>query len=292
MFTARSQHARSRGPGRAATGLFIIAALLLVAPVSDAAAFANPAPVGLGTAASFGVLAGAGVTNSGNTVIEGDLGTSPTPAITGFPPGTVTGTIHAADATADDAQGTGGAGGAYADAASRTPDVVFDPVHDLVGQTFTTGVYNDPSSLALSGSMTLDAEGNPDAVFIFQAGSTLITSSGSNVVLTNGAQACNVFWQVGSSATLGSGSTFNGTILAATSAELGDSVTLQGRVLASTASVTLLNDHITVPACAPSSGVAQNPLFGHWGVAVILAAFLGGAAVLVVRRRTRPAPVH
>jgi len=291
MFTSRSQRAPSRAPGLAATGLFVIAALLLIAPVSDAAAFANPAPVGLGTAAPFGVLAGAGVTNGGDTVIDGDLGTSPTPAVTGFPPGTVNGTIHAADATASDAQGTGGAGGAYSDAAGRTPNVIFDPVHDLVGQTFTAGVYNDSSSLALSGSMTLDAEGNPDAVFIFQAGSTLITSSGSNVVLTNGAQACNVFWQVGSSATLGSGSTFNGTILAATSAELGDSVTLQGRVLASTASVTLLNDHITVPACAPDSGVAQNPLFGHWGVPVILAAFLGGA-VLVVRRRTRPAPVH
>jgi hypothetical protein len=292
MNPVRTTRARSRLGARAATGMLILGAVLLILPVSDAAAFATPAPVGLGTAAPFGVLAGAGVTNSGNTVITGDLGTSPTPAITGFPPGTVTGTIHAADATAGDAQGSGGAGGAYADAASRTPNVIFDPVHDLVGQTFTAGVYNDPSSLFLSGNMTLDAEGDPDAVFIFQAGSTLITSSGSQVNLTNGAQACNVFWQIGSSATFGSGSTFNGNVLASVSASFGDSVTMQGRALVSTGAVTLLNDQITVPACAPSSGVAQNPIFGHWGVVVILGAFLGGAAVVVARRRLRLAPVH
>jgi hypothetical protein len=293
MSTDRTRtRARSSFRRRGTSCVLALGAFLLIQPLSDAAAFTNPAAPSLGLAAPFGVLAGAGVTNSGNTVIDGDLGTSPTPAITGFPPGTVTppGAIHAADATADNAQLA--AGNAYGAAASASPDIVFAPVHDLGGETYTAGVYNDPSSLAITGTVTLDAENNPDAVFIFQAGSTLVTSGASNVALTNGAQACNVFWQVGSSATLGASSTFNGTILAAVSAQLGEGVTVQGRVLASSASVTLLNDHITVPSCAPSSGVSQNPLFGQWGVAVVLAAFLGSAGVLVVRRRTRPEPIH
>jgi len=182
---------------------------MVIQPITYAFAFSNPAPVGLGTAGTFTVLAGSTVTNTGATVISadkdvgGNLGVSPGSAVTGFPPGVVTppGTIHAADATAGTAQTD--AGTAYNDATSRSPDIVFPPVHDLVGQTLTAGVYNDPSSLALSGTVTLDGEGNPDAVFIFQAGSTLITASSSSVVLINGAQACHVFWVVGSSATLG-----------------------------------------------------------------------------------------
>ena len=287
-----TKFARPKAAGRVTSGVLLVSAMLFVIPISDATAATNPAPVDLGSAASFGVLAGAGVTNSGPTVIGGDLGTSPTPTITGFPPGSVTppGTIHAGDATAATAQGSAGA--ASVDAAGRAPDQTFTGGADLVGQTLTAGVYKSASSLSLSGNLTLDAEGNPDAVFIFQIGSTLTTGSSSTVVLANGAQACNVFWQVGSSVTLGSSSTFTGTILASTAASLGDGVDVQGRVFASTASVTLLNDTISVPSCAPQDGVSQNPLLGRWGAAVVLAAFLAGVGVLVVRRRARPEPIQ
>jgi len=269
----------------------LAAAILLVLPVADAYAFSNPAPVTLGAAGEFTVLAGSTVTNTGATVISadagigGNLGVSPGSAVTGFPPGVVTppGSIHAGDATAGTAQTAAGA--AYTDAAGRTPDVVFTPVHDLVGQTFTAGVYNDPSSLALSGNVTLDGEGNPDAVFIFQAGSTLGTSSSSQVLLTNGAQACNVFWAVGSSATLGADSAFSGTILAQTSATVGDSASIEGRVLAGSGAVTLANDTVNTPACAPVSGVGTAPLFGGAAWAVASIALVVGAGLVVVRRR-------
>ena len=171
------------------------------------------------------------------------------------------------------------------------PTRSFGPVYDLVGQTFNAGVYNATTSLAVGGVggvVTLDGENNPDAIFIFQIGSTLITGASSSVSLVNGAQACNVFWIVGSSATLGANSTFNGTILASASASLGDGVNVQGRVLASTGAVTLLNDTINTPACAPTSGVSAAPLFGHALWAAAAAAFVLGGAVLVARRRRRP----
>jgi hypothetical protein len=209
--------------------------------------------------------------------------------VTGFPPGVVTppGTIHAADSVASNAITDSTA--AYNDLAGRTPDVTFTPVWDLGGQTFTAGVYNDPSSLAVTGTVTLDAQGDPDAIFIFQAGSTLGTAADSTVSLIGGAQACHVFWQVGSSATLGANTTFNGNIVALTSATIGNAANIQGRVLAGsgdiTGAVTLDADVIHTPACAPSSGVPQAPLLGRLGTGVAFAAFLAGAAVLVVRRR-------
>jgi hypothetical protein len=267
------------------------AALILFLPITAAAAFANPAQPPLATAAAFTVLAGSAVTNTGPTVISadkgigGNLGVSPGTSITGFPPGIVDppGAIHSADAVAQQAETDRGT--AAVNLAGRTPDVVFPPVHDLVGQTLTAGVYNDPTSLALSGALTLDAQGDPDAVFIFQAGSTLITSTSSSVVLSNGAQACNVFWQIGSSATLGTDSSFNGTIIAAQSVTVGTAVDLQGRALAGTGAVTLDSDRINTPACAPSNGVAQAPLLGRAAPPVAVVAFVLGAGVLVLRRR-------
>jgi hypothetical protein len=120
---------------------------------------------------------------------------------------------------------------------------------DLVGKTFTSGVYKSTSSLALTGDVTLDAQGDPSAVFIFQISSTLITGSGSHVVLANGASACNVFWQVGSSATLGTNSVFKGSILALTSITITTGVNLQGRALARNGAVTLDTDVITGCTC-------------------------------------------
>jgi len=210
---------------------------------------AQPPPP-LGTAASFAVLAGAGVTNTGPTVITGDLGTSPSPAVTGFPPGTVHGAIHKADAVALQAQKD--LTTAYNDAAGATP--VTTIATELGGKTLKPGVYDSASTtFQITGTLTLDAQGDPNSVFIFQMGSTLITASGSKVSFLGGAQACNVFWQVGSSATLGTNSTFTGNILALTSIQVQTGVTVDGRVLARNASVTLDDDVITRGTCVAST---------------------------------------
>lgn len=224
-------------------------ATLVALLVTPTAAVAAQSQVGLGTAGSFGVLAGTTVTNTGPTTINGNLGVYPGTAVTGFPPGTVNGTIHAADAVAQQAQTD--LVKAYDDAAARGPAVTV--AGDLAGRTLTAGVYRSSTSLGLTGTLTLDAQGDANAVFIFQAGSTLTTAAASRVALINGAQSCNVFWQVGSSAMLGAGSTFNGSILALTSISLDDSVTLDGRALARNGAVTLINDTITVSACATTT---------------------------------------
>jgi hypothetical protein len=193
----------------------------------------------------FSVLAGSTVTNTGSTVVSGDVGVSPGTAVTGFPPGLASGTIHSADGAASLAQAVLTA--AYIDAAARTGGT---PVAgDLVGQTLTAGVYKSTSSLADSGDLTLDAQGNSSAVFIFQIASTLTTGSGSHIVLANGASACNVFWQVGSSATLGTNSVFKGNIMALTSITITTGASLEGRALARNGAVTLDSDVITGCTC-------------------------------------------
>ncbi len=205
--------------------------------------------VGLGTANSFAVLAGAGVTNTGPSVINGDLGTFPTPAVVGFggaPNGTVNGSIHQADALAAQAQAD--LTTAYNDAAGQGPPNTL--ATELGGQTLTPGVYNSQAgTFGITGTLTLNAQGNPDAVFIFQMASTLTTASASRVSLINGAQPCHVFWQVGSSAALGTDSAFTGNILALASISLNSGVAVDGRLLARNASVTLINDTITRADC-------------------------------------------
>jgi len=208
-------------------------------------AWAAQPPVGLGTADSFAVLAGSTVTNTGPSTINGDLGVNPGTAITGFPPGTVNGTIHAADAVSAQAQSDLTI--AYDDAAGRTPPVAVSG--ELGGLTVTPGVYKSSSSVGLTGVLTLDAQGDPNAVFVFQVASTLTTASGSRVKLINGAQPCNVFWQIGSSATLGTSSVFVGNILALTSISVNDAVTVNGRLLARNGAVTLINDTVTAAHC-------------------------------------------
>jgi hypothetical protein len=198
---------------------------------------------------TFEILAGSTVTNSGPTVINGNLGVSPGTAITGFTgiapggPGIVNGTIHSADGVALQAQNELTA--AYNTATVAASTGVKNG--DIGGQTIPPGVYTASTSLGITGTVTLDAQGNPNAQFIFQIGSTLTTATSSIVFLINGAQASNVFWQVGSSATLGTTSAFAGNILAQSSISLGTSTLIQGRALARTGAVTLLSNIGTAP---------------------------------------------
>jgi Ice-binding-like len=235
---------------RRALGLLSLALLLTVAFATSAQA----QTVGLGTADSFSVLAGSTVTNTGPTVINGDLGLSPGTAVTGFPPGIVNGTIHATDAVALQAQND--LTTAYNDAAGRPSSATVSG--DLAGRTLSPGVYSSASSLGLSGDLTLDAQGDPSAVFVFQAGSTLTTGSGSRVLLQNGAQACNVFWQVGSSATIGTATAFTGNILALTSISLTTGATVDGRALARNGAVTMDTNVVTRSACAAGDGSSDG----------------------------------
>jgi len=214
------------------------------------------AQISLGpTVATFGVLAGSTVTNSGPTVVAGNLGVSPGTAITGFTgiapggPGIVTGTIDSANAVAGQAESELTA--AYNAAAGAA--VTATKAGDLGGQTLPPGVYKSTSTLGITGTLTLDAQGNANAQFIFQIASALTTATGSNVVLINGANAANVFWQIGSSATLGTSSTFAGDILAFSSISLGTGAVLNGRALARNGAVTLLSNPITTPS-GPGGG--------------------------------------
>jgi hypothetical protein len=209
------------------------------------------AQISLGpTLTTFGVLAGSTVTSSGPTIVVGNLGVSPGTAITGFTgiapggPGLVGGTIHSADAFAAQAQNE--LTNAYIAAAGAASTATKNG--DLGGQTLFPGVYTASTSLGITGTVTLDAQGNSNAQFIFQVGSALTTASGSAVVLINGAQAANVFWQIGSSATLGTTSAFAGNILANSSISLNTGAVLVGRALARNGAVTLLSNTITSPA--------------------------------------------
>ncbi|MFE9067921.1 ice-binding family protein [Streptomyces violaceusniger] len=191
--------------------------------------------------AAFAVLAGQTVTNTGPSVVNGDLGVSPGTAVTGFPPGLVNGTIHSADAAALQAQNDLTV--AYDNAAGRTPDASISG--DLGGLTLAPGVYNAASSIGLTGTLTLDAGGNVNAVWVFQVGSTLTTASTNSVLLINGAAPRNVYWQIGSSATLGTNTTFVGRILALTSITITTGTTIDGQALARNGSVTMDNNTIT-----------------------------------------------
>jgi hypothetical protein len=214
---------------------------------ATAGALGATAPV-LGTAKSFTVLGGSTVTNTNVTTITGDLGVSPGLAITGFPPGIVLGgAVHAGDAVALQAQTDTTA--AYGALAGQACSVDLSG-KDLGGLTLTPGVYCFSSSAQLTGALVLDAGGRADAVFVFKTVSTLITASNATVHVVNGGTACGVYWMVGSSATLGTNTAFEGSVLALTSITLNTGATLSGRALARNGAVTMDHNTIGVGACA------------------------------------------
>ena len=231
-------------------------ALSIAVLIPAVSAEAAQAPVGLGTAGSFAVLAGAGITNTGPTTVNGNIGTFPTTSITGAGSMTVNGTNEGGNSLTQGAKSDLVTG--YNTAAGEGPTTAV--AADLGGQTLTPGIYNSASSLGLTGALTLNAGGDPNALFVFQAGSTLTTASASSVSLINGAQACNVFWQVGSSATLGTGSSFRGTILALQSITVTTGTTIVGRALARNGAVTLDTDTITVPGCTTPADTTVTTL--------------------------------
>jgi hypothetical protein len=293
-----------RNARRARFSVASVAALGLLVAI-PASAQAATAPVPLGTAASFVVLAGAGITNTGKTTLNGNIGTFPTPSISGLSTVTLNGTNHAADAVTQGAKKD--LTTAYTTAAGAGPTHAI-PV-ELGGKTLQPGVYSG-GALGLTGTLTLDGGNNPDAVFIFKAASTLITGSNSHVKLVN-VNPCNVFWQVTSSATLGTGSAFVGTIMALTDVHLNTGSTIQGRALARNGAVTLQANTITRPTCnaspapsaTPTSQITQVPKgavrTGDGSTSgagndlpgllagVLVFAGVGGATVVATRRRRR-----
>jgi hypothetical protein len=253
---------------RSSTRLLAATLLLTMLLATALASSARAASVNLGTAGTAAVLAGSTVTNTGPSVIGGDLGLYPGTVVSGFPPGLVlAGTTHVTDAVAKQAKAD--LGTAYDDAASRSSGATISA--DLAGSSLSPGVYTSASTLGLSGDLTLDAQGDPNAVFVFQAGSTLTAAAGSRVLLVNGARPCNVFWQVGSSATIKAASSFAGTIMALTSITLTTGARLTGRALARNGAVTLDSNLITKSSCAAPPAASD-----------IVATTVGGQPVTVV----------
>ena len=236
---------KARSQKRTAVMAGLLAAVCIAALISASPVGAADPPIGLGTANSYAVLAGSTVTNTGPSVINGDLGLSPGSAVTGFPPGLVNDFQHIEDVEA--LQAKIDLVTAYDDAAGRTPAT--SVATELGGTTLLPGVYTG-ATLGITGTLTLDAGGDAAAVFIIKTDSTLITATDSAVNLINGANPCNVFWQVSSSATLGTRTAFQGTILAFTSISADMGATVEGRLLARNGAVTLDNNVINRPECA------------------------------------------
>jgi len=235
----------------------------------------------LGTAQSFAVLGGSTVTNTGPSVLTGDLGVSPGSAITGFPPGTLTGTTHAADASAAQAQNDVTTQYNALASAACSADLTGQ---DLGGMTLTPGVYCFSTSAPLTGTLTLDAQANASAAFVFKIGSTLTTASGSAVSLINGGNPCGVAWQVGTSATLGTTTSFVGNLIALSSITLNTGANIVGRALARNGAVTLDTNNISFAACSAGGGPPPVPTLATWAV-IALVGLLALAGYATLRRR-------
>jgi hypothetical protein len=255
-------------------------AAFLFGPTSASAA----APLVLGTSANFGALAGSTVTNTGPTAVTGDVGVFAGAAIVGFPPGTLTGALHGGDAVAGTAQGD--LTTAYTTAGGTACNTDLTGL-DLGGMTLTPGVYCFATSAQLTGILTLNFLGDPNAVFLFQTGSTLTTASASSVVAINtGGAAClpNINWQIGSSATLGSTSHVMGNVLAQSSITLNTGASLDGRALARTGAVTMDTNTVGAVGCGGGGGggggggVTSVPTLQEWSLILLglMLAAVGG----------------
>lgn len=208
-------------------------------------AVAQVSTVNLGTAENFGVMGGSAITNTGTTTITGNVGVAPGTSITGLPPVGVSGTIHINNGVAGQAQSD--LTTAYVDAANRPSTSI---AADLAGANLVSGVYsNGALGLATNGTLILDGQGNADSVWIFQSGSDLIIGNDTSIMLINGAEACRIFWQVTSSATIGTGASFQGTILALSSITANTNATVMGRLLARNGAVTLDTNTIVAAIC-------------------------------------------
>ncbi len=229
---------------RGFAGIILAAALALAVPAAVQAA-----PVNLATSSPFVVLAGTTVTNEGTSILNGDLGVAPGTALVGFgSPSVVNGAEHASDGVASGAQSD--LTNAYNVAAEQPSELLSG---DLGNRELGPGTYSYASDALLTGALTLDAEGNPDAEFVIQIGSQLTTESASSVVLINGASPCNVYWQVGSSAELGTTTAFAGNLMALTSISLNNGAVVNGRMLARNGQVSLINNVLTRPLCGIGS---------------------------------------
>lgn len=233
-------------------------AVMMTMALAAVPAAAQASAVNLATASPFVVLGGSAVTNTGPSVLDGELGVTPGTSLTGFGlPAVVNGATHNNDAVA--AQGQSDLTTAY-DVAAGQP---IPPGNDLTGTdlgglSLTAGAYGFSTSAQLTGQLTLDAQGDPNAQFVFVIGSTLTTASASSVILTNGASPCNVYWKVGSSATLGSTTVFVGNLMALSDISLNNGVTVSGRMLSRNGQVTLINDVLSNSGCATGSSSTPN----------------------------------
>jgi hypothetical protein len=260
VYAVRRRDAVARAVNRR-TGAGMSAAAVLVAVswlLTGASSAANGPTVPLGTAEEYSVLASSTVTNDGLSVLANSLGLAPGTSVTGFPPGIITppGVQNVANAAAVQAKADLDA--AYVDAAGR--DIDATTAADLGGLILQAGVYAGPDhgALGITGPLVLDGAGDPTSVFIFQTDSSLTTAVGSSVSLINGAQACNVFWQVGSAATLNADSVFVGNILALAAVDVSTNVTIEGRALARNGAVTLLGDRFIQVGCDTDAGTTTT----------------------------------
>ncbi|TFD64567.1 ice-binding family protein [Cryobacterium sp. Hb1] len=206
--------------------------------------FTTDPEVDLGRASTYAILATTSVANTGDSSFDGDIGVSPGTSVTGFPPDVVTGTIHVGDAAAAAAQVDLAA--AYKDSAARPASGTV--IGDLAGRTLTSGVYKAAAALAISTTLTLDGQGNPNAIFIIQVNAAFNTGAGSSVILTNGAQASRVYWQVAGAVSLGAASAFTGTIIGMAAISIGPGVSYLGRALTANGAVSVGTASFTSPA--------------------------------------------
>ncbi len=235
--------------GRAGIALAVSLAFAAIPAAAQA-----QSQIDLGTAIPFVVLAGSTVTNTGPSVLNGDLGVAPGTSLVGFGlPAVVNGATHNNDGVAQNAKSD--LTTAYNVAAGQpvSPGNVLTGTN-LGNRTLNAGAYRYASSAQLTGALTLDAEGDPNAQFVFQIGSTLTTAGASSVVLINGASPCNVWWQVGSSATIDTTTAFQGNLMALTDITLNNGATVIGRMLARNGQISLINNVLDASGCATGSG--------------------------------------